>query len=176
VAALPCFSEISAPLRPRQEPWFLVHVLDFPGALHALQGPYMHLCHTKRALHLCRTAVGSCWCICDAAADSRRKQVQGIPHQPHPCAGFDSSQEYLYQDCLHGLEGRPVGCSSRAQQQADPGSGGEDSGGGEGVHHGPQWAYLRFSQPVTAPADSLVIGSRLDTDLQGSSCRRAEPD
>jgi hypothetical protein len=136
-AALPCFSQISAPLRPRQEPWFLVHVLVFPGALRAVQGPYMH-CGGA----LCGTAVDGCWCICDAAADSRSKEVQGIPHQPHPsCAGFDSSQECLYQDCLHGLEGRLVGCSSRAQQQADPGRGGEDSGGGEGVHHGPQWAF-----------------------------------
>ena len=48
---------------------------------------------------------------------------------------FDFSQEYAHQSELHGMEGRPWTF-------------------GEGVHHGPQWALLVFSQPVTAPAVS----------------------
>lgn len=47
-------------------------------------------------------------------------------------AQFHFSQEYAHQTELHGLEGRP--CSF-----------------GEGVHYGPQWAILKFDQPVTAP-------------------------
>lgn len=95
----------------------------------------------------------------------------------NPCsAGLLPSRDYLYQDCLYGLEGRPVlNAASHMQQEEQPGGGaegvtGEDSDA-PAVHHGPQWAFLRFSHPVTAPADSLVIGSRLDTDLQLASCR-----
>ncbi len=46
---------------------------------------------------------------------------------------FDFSADYAYQNELHGLEGRPS--SSEGQRQ----------------HYGPQWALLKFSQPVTAP-------------------------
>lgn len=97
---------------------------------------------------------------------------------------FDSSREYLYQEALYGLEGRPAGAEHPAepaagqhpadhqhQQQLDGEQQGEDAVAG--VHHGPQWVYLRFSQPVTAAADSLVIGSRLDADLHASTCRLA---
>ena len=52
-------------------------------------------------------------------------------------AQFDFGQDYAYQEELHGLEGRP--------------SGGLSSDGTRPVHYGPQWALLRFSQPVTAP-------------------------
>ena len=87
--------------------------------------------------------------------------------------GFDSSREYLYQDCLYGLEGRPAQqASSSGGSSGSAGANQHQQEGGEaGVHYGPQWAYLRFSHPVTAPPDSLVIGSRLDADLQAASCR-----
>ena len=51
---------------------------------------------------------------------------------------FNFSQEYAHQSELHGMEGRPWTF-------------------GEGVHHGPQWALLVFSQPVTAPAVGLPV-------------------
>ena len=56
---------------------------------------------------------------------------------------FDFGRQYLDQEQLYGLEGRP----SEAR-------GAGEWGGGEGGnrHHGPQWALLRFSQSVTAPA------------------------
>lgn len=95
---------------------------------------------------------------------------------------FDSSREYLYQDCLHGLEGRPPGEATlapaagehpadqqaqQAQQEGDPQQVQQQQ-----QHYGPQWAYLRFSQPVTAAADSLVIGSKLDAGEGRCSCNR----
>ena len=81
---------------------------------------------------------------------------------------FDSGREYLYQECLHGLEGRPPSDAASpaagehpADQQAQQAQ--QDSQQAQQQpHYGPQWAYLRFSQPVTAAADSLVIGSKLD--------------
>ncbi|GAB4820810.1 hypothetical protein N2152v2_007856 [Parachlorella kessleri] len=81
---------------------------------------------------------------------------------------LDGKQEYLYQESLYGLEGRPV-LSLTSQEQEHSG----DLEGSEQLHYGPQWAYLRFGHAVTAPADSLVIGSRLDADLQATSCRQA---
>lgn len=85
---------------------------------------------------------------------------------------FDFSQQYLYQEQLYGLEGRP-----HAVMQPK-GSGGTASNGAAGEaevspFHGPQWALLRFSQPVTAPADALVIGSKLDADASAAACRLA---
>ncbi|XP_007254377.3 selenocysteine-specific elongation factor isoform X1 [Astyanax mexicanus] len=36
-----------------------------------------------------------------------------------------------------------------------------------------QWALLEFEQPVTCPPLSLVIGSRLDSDIHANTCRLA---
>ena len=117
-------------------------------------------------------------------AQQQEGQEEGAAAAAAPAAlAFDSSREYLYQEALYGLEGRPAGTESAAlaawqhpadqQQQPPPDSGQQQQEGGRGVHHGPQWVYLRFSQPVTAAADSLVIGSRLDADLHASTCRLA---
>jgi selenocysteine-specific elongation factor len=94
-------------------------------------------------------------------------------------AAFNSSCEYLYQERLYGPEGRPVASAASAiqqpgveqQQQQEEQQQLEDAV--QQVHHGPQWVYLRFSQPVTAAGDSLVIGSKLDADLHTSTCRLA---
>lgn len=50
---------------------------------------------------------------------------------------FEFSSEYAFQGELHGLEGRPVGGQGSA-------------------HYGPQWALLKFSQPVTAPKVCMI--------------------
>ncbi len=83
---------------------------------------------------------------------------------------FDSSREYLYQESLHGLEGRPPSDAAApaagehpADQQAQ--QEGDAQQAQQQPHYGPQWAFLRFSQPVTAAADSLVIGSKLDAGV-----------
>lgn len=36
-----------------------------------------------------------------------------------------------------------------------------------------QWALLEFERPVTCPSLSLVIGSKLDTDIHANACRLA---
>ncbi|KAL4858017.1 Selenocysteine-specific elongation factor [Chlorella vulgaris] len=90
-------------------------------------------------------------------------------------SAFDSSRHYLYQDCLYGSEGRPLcwAAPAAAQHCAQQQGGSEPADAPAAAHQGQQWAYLRFSQPVTAPEESLVIGSKLDADLHTSSCRLA---
>eukprot|EP00286_Rhodomonas_abbreviata_P010724 CAMPEP_0181342210 /NCGR_PEP_ID=MMETSP1101-20121128/30867_1 /TAXON_ID=46948 /ORGANISM="Rhodomonas abbreviata, Strain Caron Lab Isolate" /LENGTH=567 /DNA_ID=CAMNT_0023453629 /DNA_START=171 /DNA_END=1871 /DNA_ORIENTATION=- len=39
------------------------------------------------------------------------------------------------------------------------------------VPAGSQWAFVLFERPVTAPANSLLIGSVLDTDVHANKCR-----
>jgi len=36
-----------------------------------------------------------------------------------------------------------------------------------------QWALLEFDEPITAPYDALIIGAKLDVDLNLSTCRIA---
>ena len=81
-------------------------------------------------------------------------------------APFSMSRQYLAQDELYGLEGRPMGTGGRAPPGPDAagaaaglsgGAGVSDEGGAhalgpmEGHHHGPQWLLLKFEKPVTAP-------------------------
>lgn len=63
---------------------------------------------------------------------------------------FDFSRQYLHQEQLYGLEGRPAAA-------AQPASKGDTKFGGAAEddappHHGQQWVLLRFSQPIVAPA------------------------
>eukprot|EP00798_Chlamydomonas_sp_ICE-L_P015848 gene15848-21975_t len=76
--------------------------------------------------------------------------------------GFDMEQDYLHQDELYGLDGRPKTSSD-----------GYDADDGSNKHFGPQWVVLKFDQPVTAPEDALVIGAKFDTDPHGEACRLA---
>lgn len=64
---------------------------------------------------------------------------------------FNFSRQYLYQEQLHGLEGRPSAAAQPSSKGLTNISNAAD-GDGPPPHHGPQWALLRFSQPVTAPA------------------------
>lgn len=65
--------------------------------------------------------------------------------QHEPLAPFNWRQEYLFQQELHGMEGRPLGTAALASSAA---------AAEQQCHHGPQWALLRFEQPLTAPAVS----------------------
>ena len=70
---------------------------------------------------------------------------------------FDPEREYTYLPELAdpssgasaGADGAPAGCATEC------------------------WALLRFEQPVTCPADSMLIGSRLDFDAHAKACRLA---
>lgn len=97
--------------------------------------------------------------------------------QAQPSVAFSMDREYLYQEELYGLEGRPLGSGSEAPGAGEaatssggPGVGGEDAGG---AHFGQQWLLLKFDQPVTAPADAMVIGARFDADAHAEGCRLA---
>mgnify|MGYP004112835747 CR=1 FL=1 len=72
-------------------------------------------------------------------------------------APFDAAGEYAYLPEL-----------------ADPATA---AGAGEREGEAPTvtecWALLRFEQPVTCPADSMLIGSRLDFDAHAKACRLA---
>ncbi|KAI3436710.1 hypothetical protein D9Q98_006125 [Chlorella vulgaris] len=121
----------------------------------------------------------------EAANDAQRQRLAqltlgGQRQQPGvgdgvAASAFDSSRHYLYQDCLYGSEGRPLSWAApaAAQHWAQQQGGSEPADAPAAAHQGQQWAYLRFSQPVTAPEESLVIGSKLDADLHTSSCRLA---
>lgn len=78
---------------------------------------------------------------------------QDVPQQ------FDTKQEYVYQDELYGLEGRPLHPLARNHLLTHPEDGASTSGRGEGVgvHYGPQWGLLTLSQPVTASEVSCCM-------------------
>ena len=84
---------------------------------------------------------------------------------------FDPSRDYLAQQELYGLEGRPLG--SMGATGPGGGGGGASKGGsagaplGEERHHGPQFALLRFDQPVTAPQVDPVHHD-LDMEWEGA--------
>jgi len=69
-----------------------------------------------------------------------------------PRIKFDFNEDFLQQDgYIETLdEGKPDGCEVP-------------------LH----WAIIDFQTPVYCPLDSLVIGSRLDTDIQANTCRLA---
>lgn len=85
---------------------------------------------------------------------------------------FDFSAEYMYQEELYGAEGRTAaaegGAAAKAAEAASTAASPPLP-----PHHGPQWALVQFDEPVTAPADCLVIGARLDADLNAAACRIA---
>lgn len=75
------------------------------------------------------------------------------PPPSEPCsleAPFTFDREYFYQDEYVAGQG-----------EGSPGSDPE------------QWALLEFERPVTCPSLSLVIGSKLDTDIHANACRLA---
>jgi selenocysteine-specific elongation factor len=79
--------------------------------------------------------------------------------------GFSFENEYLYQEELYGSEGRPVDeeklhLGTLAQKLPE-------------VFHGPQWAYVKFEDFVIGKEGTILIGAKLDTDLNTSTCRIA---
>jgi hypothetical protein len=72
------------------------------------------------------------------------KTAQHTPLDP-----FNWDREYVHQTDLYGMEGRPMTAAAAAAS-----AGGDD----DQRHHGPQWARLKFEQPLTAPAVSVVDG------------------
>ena len=84
--------------------------------------------------------------------DFSRLSVGGSPPP------FDPSRDYLAQQELYGLEGRPLGALGATSSSGGRGPGsqthvsdGVGNASGEARHHGPQFILLKFDQPVTAP-------------------------
>ncbi|CAD7700999.1 unnamed protein product [Ostreobium quekettii] len=72
-----------------------------------------------------------------------------------PSDKFCFENEYLHEEVLHGP------CEEAASSSGQP------------KYFGQQWALLQFDVPLTAPKDAVLIGARLDTDVQCASCRLA---
>jgi len=66
---------------------------------------------------------------------------------PSQSGNFDQNRDYKFQDELH-----------LADEQHPKGS---------------QWAVLILETPVMCPLESMVIGSKLDTDIHSNACRLA---
>jgi len=71
---------------------------------------------------------------------------------------FDFSTEYLYQTELLSVK-------------ADASEG--DAGHSSGNLPEAQFALMEFEKPVTCCRNSIVIGSKLDTDIHANTCRLA---
>ncbi len=120
-------------------------------------------------------------CLCAALLGSSQKRA------PFAAQGngdsFDFGREYAWQEELYGLEGRPpdpvlANGAVMDGAAAHPDSNGDAEPGGR-RHFGPQWVYLKLSQPVTAPAvrctarptawDSSCTSSELNTGCSNNS-------
>ena len=84
----------------------------------------------------------------------KHADVAGLPEIP-----FDYDRDYIQQkQMIESLD-----------KNADDASVGSLS-----KHQPPlNWAILHFQIPVFCPLNSLIIGSRLDTDIQSNTCRLA---
>ena len=95
--------------------------------------------------------------------------VAGLPHLP-----FDYGEDFLHQDGYLESMGDDTDEGGGNSSNGDGGGDNEeddDNGGDNGMPL--HWALLHFQTPVYCPLDSLVIGSRLDTDINVSTCRLA---
>lgn len=95
-------------------------------------------------------------------------QLFGLPpaEELQECDGFEFERDYVYQEevidltKLHTEEADKQNESISQETNTIPLS-----------KH--QWALIEFEKPVTCPNNSLVIGSRLDTDIHLNKCRIA---
>lgn len=102
-----------------------------------------------------------------AAAPASLRRPSDVP----PLA-YDWAAEFVWQD---GLLGGKAAASSTASAAA---GGTGDAASTAAQSPAPlvyewQWAALLFDRPLTAPLSSLVIGSRLDSDVTSAACRIA---
>ena len=91
-----------------------------------------------------------------------KAQFFGLPVSVEPSLsadGFDFNQEYVFQEELH------VTSKESDKESADNVE--------TAVNLKHQYAVLELEKPVTCPNSSLVIGSRLDTDIHLNTCRLA---
>jgi len=89
--------------------------------------------------------------------------IAGLPH-----IEFDFNDDFIQQDemveSLSDIDDDPTSISSETNNNHSDSS-----------QSSPplQWAMLNFQTPVYCPLNSLIIGSRLDADVQANHCRLA---
>eukprot|EP00957_Ditylum_brightwellii_P113198 8632241-Ditylum_brightwellii.AAC.1 len=101
------------------------------------------------------------------------EQMDGLPR-----LRFDYNEDFIQQDkFLEVLEAESSGNESDNTngKTSTPKTSSGDGGGDENIPLTPlHWAVLDFQTPVYCPLDSLVIGSRLDSDVTyANACRLA---
>lgn len=94
-------------------------------------------------------------------------QVFGLPPEQsvnHSQEGeiFDISREYVFQEEVVDQSNYCVNTAGH-----------ENADSGNKPVSNQQWLFIEFEKPVTCPEHSLVIGSRLDTDIHLNLCRIA---
>ena len=83
-----------------------------------------------------------------------------------PELGFSMENDYLFQQELYGYEGRPIGESEEWYTFSDA-----SLCHSMEAFHGPQWALITFEDCVIARKGDLLLGAKLDTDLDSCTCR-----
>lgn len=76
---------------------------------------------------------------------------------PDSTTSMDYSREYIYQDCFITKSFQSDKAEAGATEQFPK----------------RQFALVEYEKPVTCPQNSLVIGSKLDTDIHANICRIA---
>ena len=95
--------------------------------------------------------------------------VFGTPEDVRLDAPFDLAREYLHQDELTAGVSLKPSATSTSSFSSDT-SHTTDATVPSGSHPPYQYALIEFEKPVTCPANSLVIGSKLDTDVSTCNC------
>ena len=86
-----------------------------------------------------------------------------------PRLKFDWNQDFLHQDNYLDVL-RPTSDNNSAWNESAPEPGNRKDNNQLPPLH---WAKLEFLTPVYCPMDSLVIGSRLDSEVNANACRLA---
>ena len=86
------------------------------------------------------------------------------PARPQDSLCFNFGEEYIFQEELIDLSKSSSGPAEK-----------ENLNSLSELKHSSnhQWMFIEFEKPVTCPENSLVIGSRLDTDIHLNLCRIA---
>lgn len=102
-------------------------------------------------------------------------QVFGLPPgqsmDPTAQEAFDISREYVFQEDVVDVVVQEDVVDQSKKSLSTGGS--ENSGPETKPVSRHQWLFIEFEKPVTCPEHSLVIGSRLDSDIHLNVCRIA---
>ncbi|XP_070564699.1 selenocysteine-specific elongation factor-like [Ptychodera flava] len=80
---------------------------------------------------------------------------------------FNFDQEYIYQEELLSQQ------SANAGKDSDKENTNQSEDSTSSVTANQQFALIEFEKPITCPENSLLIGSKLDTDIHANMCRLA---